>query len=800
MSLFALKIQHFHKVYRPRLACKSYRYLYLLFIILYLSFIISPDAYAQIGSWQVYPAYTVCNYNLPVGHRVYAIMEGKLMAYDTDDGSITTFDWQQQLSDVSISFIHYSAEAKRIIIIYDNGNIDLLSTEDDYDVINLAQLKNSSIQNKTVNNVQISGKWAYVCTDFGLVLIDMKQGLIKDSYETGFAVKSCAVSDQDIYISGPSGLWKGSMSQNLKDKVNWQLMNASYKADHMEYFDGCLWVQVYGWLFASNKSISAFGVAVKDIGSNMTYMTQTDGQLICGNANHLFVIEGQNKQQHYQGDYSWSWLTKKGNTYWASDGSNGLQGYKISEDGTLSLTVQQLHPNSPLHDYSLQLRIAGDDILVAGGNRNYATTSRAGTAMVLRGDGTWVNMNSESVASLFPDERYMDVTYIVQDPSDSQHHYVGTARSGVFEFRNAKCVGHYGIENSPLQSILPNSSKPQTAVVADGLTFDNEGNLWMLNPTEGRESTTIRILKTDGTWTGIPCPEIKEAPTPDKIFFDSRGWAWINSRRIDSRGILMLDYNGTLSTTSDDIRKFRSTIVNQDGANYVPDNFYDIAEDKDGSIWIATHVGPFVIREPEQFRNSDFTFEQVKVSRNDGSNLADYLFTGIPILSLAIDGAGRKWFGTMDNGVYLVSEDCQEEIYHFTTDNSPLPSNEITDIAIHPTSGRVFFATNKGLCSYLSDATEGAEELEQDSAYAMPNPVSPDYNGPIAIRGLVKDSEVKIVSVTGQLVASGTSNGGTFTWNGCNKSGRRVATGIYHVIATTPDGETAIATRITIIR
>ena len=186
--------------------------------IMYFSFFtlsfFTLTASAQIGTWSVYPAYTICNSNIVAGNRIYCIMEGRLMAYDTDDGSITTFDWLQQLSDITVSFIRYSAEAKRIIIIYDNGNIDLLSTEDDYDVINLAQLKNSNLLNKDVNNVQVMKQYAYICTNFGVVVVDMAQGFIKESYELGLQVRSCALTEKNLFIGTSTGtkttgnIWK----------------------------------------------------------------------------------------------------------------------------------------------------------------------------------------------------------------------------------------------------------------------------------------------------------------------------------------------------------------------------------------------------------------------------------------------------------------------------------------------------------------------------------------------------------------------------------------------------------------
>ena len=143
------------------------------------------------------------------------------------------------------------------------------------------------------------------------------------------------------------------------------------------------------------------------------------------------------------------------------------------------------------------------------------------------------------------------------------------------------------------------------------------------------------------------------------------------------------------------------------------------------------------------------------VPRNDGTNLGDYLLENINIRSMAVDGGNRKWFGTNNNGVFLISDDNNTQVQHFTTDNSPLLSNTIHDIAVDGSTGRVYFATDRGLCSYLSDATEPSTEMTKDNVYAYPNPVRPDYTGPITVVGLTYDAEVKITTSNGTLVAEG---------------------------------------------
>jgi hypothetical protein len=206
------------------------------------------------------------------------------------------------------------------------------------------------------------------------------------------------------------------------------------------------------------------------------------------------------------------------------------------------------------------------------------------------------------------------------------------------------------------------------------------------------------------------------------------------------------------------------------------------------------------VLEKDQIESSNYHLTQVKVPRNDGTNYADYLLANIDIMCMMIDGANRKWFGTNGQGVYLISADNMEQLQHFTTDNSPLLSNIVQSIAIDSTTGEVFFGTENGLCSYISDATQPNEEMTKDNVWAYPNPVTPDYTGPITITGLSYDADVKILAANGALVNEGRSNGGTYSWDGCDQQGRRVASGIYMVATATSDGNKGTVCKIAIVR
>ena len=223
-------------------------------------------------------------------------------------------------------------------------------------------------------------------------------------------------------------------------------------------------------------------------------------------------------------------------------------------------------------------------------------------------------------------------------------------------------------------------------------------------------------------------------------------------------------------------------------------------EDHDGTSWIGTGAGPIVLTNPTRFFNDDFYCTQIKVPRNDGSNLADFLLANDQINAIAIDGGNRKWIGTETNGVYLLSSDGLETIEHFTEDNSPLPSNSITSIAIHPKSGKVYIGTLKGLVSYQGDATEGESSFEDDNVYAYPNPVHPGYTGVNTVTGWMTDSDEKITNISGHLIYEGSSIGGQFTWDGRNRQGNRVASGVYFVMAANKEGKEGIVTKILFVR
>ncbi|MBR5235084.1 MAG: Por secretion system protein, partial [Bacteroidaceae bacterium] len=419
-----------------------------------------------------------------------------------------------------------------------------------------------------------------------------------------------------------------------------------------------------------------------------------------------------------------------------------------------------------------------------------------GTLMMYE-EGTWTSFQEEGIAEE-TGVHYKNLTSIVQDPKDENHHYASSFGQGIYEFRDMQLVAHYDHNNSPLESASPNS-KRFTRI--SRLKYDKQGNLWITNADGGDNvKSPLKILKPDGTMIGLYYKELEKLPTVTEVLFDQRGRVWVVSMRYDVR-LFCIDLNGTLENTADDrIRTFNEKFTDQDGQSTEVYYINDIAEDLNGDIWVMTDAGPYVLYNTEKVFNTDYRFTKIKVPRNDGTNYADYLLNGVYTTCIEIDAANRKWIGTLNNGLYLIGPDGLENVHHFTKDNSPLPSNAIESLALQHTTGELYIGTDKGLVSYTTDATRGASEYDEEKVYAYPNPVTPDYNGPITIVGLKANSNVKITNTAGRLVAEGTSLGGSFTWDGKTPQGQRVATGVYYVLGTDEEGQEGIVTKILFIK
>lgn len=729
---------------------------------------------------------------LKLGEKIMVLSSGSIYAYYPSDTFVDIYNKATGLSDVNIHFMQKCDEENLVMLVYDNAKIDLLKA--DGSLYNISDFYQKITYDPSVHDVSISGSNAYLATNFGIVVINLKKKEISNTYPSSTPIISCTGNRSQIIAATTLGIMGGDVSKNLLDPSNWTYLNDIYFTQLITYKDTFVGIRPSSGIF----KISETGKLEKILdGKGYSWMHVSDGKLYIARENKVFVFEENlTNPVSFDVDDEMKDFIIEENTCWMAKGPEGLKGYAISDDKSLTQKVSSIIPDSPMRNSCDFLRFTDKErLLVGGGALNYFDiVFTKGTAETFE-DEKWTIFQEEGVADASVMKRgYCDVTSIAQDPLDENHHYVSTYGQGIYEFRDGQFVSNINSSNSSLETAVP--GVPFYTRVSR-LQYDREGNLWITN---SHAKSPLKVMGKDGSLQDIFYPELEEQPTVTDILFGSNGLMWVVVMRADA-GLFCIDNKGTPFNTADDVTRFISpSFRDQDGNLTTIDYIYDIAEDKEGAIWVLTNKGPFVMYSPEEFFSNSFTFTKIKVPRNDGTNYADYLLDAVYTTCIAIDEANRKWIGTQSSGIYLISADGMETIHHFTADNSPLLSNSIRDIAIKNSTGEVFIGTDKGLISFRSDATTPAETFSSESVYAFPNPVYADYTGVITITGLKESSVVKIVSTSGRLVAQGVSLGGSFGWNGCYSTGERAASGIYHVLATSSDGKEGIVTRIALIR
>lgn len=700
----------------------------IILFAIFLLFIITSSIKAAIGQWNVYMAYSDITDIEPTGNIVYVLSSGSLFSYNTNDQSINTYNKVYPLNDTEISHIAWCNSAKKLVIIYTNYNIDLLDKNSE--VTNISDYYNKSMtEDKTVNNITISGNYAYLSTEFGILKINVKDGEISDTYNLGMKVTDCAIENNIMYAKTPSGIYAGNTSDNLLDKNNWNKTSAS--------------------------------VSFND-------------------ANDITISTANGYKEYIAYDN----INK---CYWSNQQDGKLQGYKLDNDNIKTVIAQDINPDGPKYNLFGFMKFYNGKLYTCGGTD--WNQGKNACIQVLDKDN-WTIFQEEGITEQ-TGVTYRDIMCIDVNPINNNIVAAGS-RNGLYIFENGKLSKFYNHENSQIESALHPLDKEYELIT--GLKYDNNGRLWLFNA--GAPTQSILELNNNMQFVEHKKEELmvldgSSAMKIQSFTITSNNLMWFVNNNHQHPATYCYDY------INNNIYEYNN-FTNEDGQDINITNVQCIDEDKDHNIILGTNNALLFLTE-EYINNPSLGYYQVKVPRNDGTNLADYLLNGISIQAIAIDGGNRKWFGTLDNGVYLISDDNMEEIHHFTIENSPLLSNNIQSIAINGETGEVFFGTDKGLCSYMSDATEPSEEMNKDNVYAYPNPVRPDYTGLITITGLSFNADVKIVTVNGTLVAQGRSNGGTFKWDGKDTKGKRVASGIYMVETATESGSNGTVCKIAII-
>ena len=680
---------------------------------------------ATFDNWRAYMAYGDITDIEPAGKMVYVLSSNSLFSYNTADGSVLMYDKVNQLSDCTISRIAWNSAVKKLVVVYANDNVDLL--DNDGNVENVAGYKDKSMNvDKTINNVVINGKYAYLCTAFGLVQIDMDRALVMETFNFAKNVTNCAFSGNMIYAQTTSGVYQGDTGANLLNAANW---------------------------------------------------TPTQAVVDFSHANDISVDTSEGYTRYYTYD-------RTNKCYWTNQQDQKLQAYTLGEGGAKTVTVADVVPDAPRYNTFGFMTVENGKLYACEGG----TWDEMKPAAIQLYDPTadsWTFYESEGIAEKY-NARYSDILCLAVDPRDDSHVMAGN-QSGIYEFRNGKVVNHYDQDNSP---ITPVQGMDKNYQLITSMVYDSSGNLWVAN-SMAKDKAIIEYT-ADGSWT-TPSKQLTAAQAVNaKLSLDSSGRLWVACGRYSS--------NGVFCYSADRASLYSYTnFVNEDGKAFGTMEFLRQAqEDVDGMIWVATSNGLLTLTTEYQ-QNPSLGFYQIKVPRNDGTNYADYLLDGADVTAVAVDNANRKWVGTMNDGVYVISDDNMLQEAHLTADETPLLSDNISYITIDEKTGVVYIGTGAGLCSVESNASQTFDTVEKDNVWAYPNPVKPDYTGLVTVVGLSFNADVKITTTNGVLVAEGRSTGGSFQWDCRDLKGKRVASGVYMVNIATESGESGTVCKIAVV-
>ena len=758
---------------------------FLTIQILLLVFIYLPGQ-TPVGSWSDHLVYNTAECVAAGVDKVFASTGSSILIYNKGFAELKKMSRINGLTETGISTIAWSEENKALIIAYLSTNVDLLKNNIVY---NIPDISRKYIPGKKeINKIRTNGKYAYLICSFGIVVVDINKMEIYDTWKPGNGSDNTEVWDiafgkGKIYAATDAGVYSADLSNTgLSYFGNWNLI--TILPNPGGNYTACIFSGNKLYTNLSDPISGGDQVYVIDDASTLFSFTAGVYNKSFDSAITGFTISSRSSIKYYNlsgslintiSSYGWgipniSQAVIDNEDIWIADINSGLvRGENISVFSALTLP-------GPVSNNAFNITSYNRKTVICGGATDVSWNNQGRPLQVsIHENNNWGSLPSGTI---------IDPMRALIDPDNNNHMFVSTWGGGLLEYENDNLLKQYTESNSPLQTIIP--GRPYVRIC--GLALDKSKNLWL---TQTGVPGSIKVLKPDGTW--IANPVTIDAPTIGDIIITKTGHKWIILPR--GYGLFVLDDNNTPDVFSDD--RYKKLLV-QDIGNQPISFVYSIAEDLDGNIWIGTDQGPLIYYNPEKVFDSDLKANRIKISRNDGTDQADIVLKTETITSIAIDGANRKWLATTSSGAYLLSPDGTTQIKNYNEQNSPLFSNSIVTLAVDNKSGEVWFGTLKGVQSVRGDATTGGEKFK--NVYTFPNPVREDFTGNVTITGLIKDSQIRITDISGNLVYETVSDGGQATWDLKNYTGRRVATGVYLVFCASRDGSQSFVTKMLVIK
>lgn len=712
---------------------------------------------------------------------VYAASENAVFIYNIYSGEIETLTTIDGLEGETITSIGYFETQNKLLIGYNNGLLQLVELNDKEvsSYVDIVEKHSIQADKKAINHIRFEGNWAYISTDYGISLFNLSRQEFGDTYYIGslgshLEVRETELFEGQIYAATSMGIKRAEASStNLIDHNQWNThQSGDYKA--VQAIDG----ELYTW--KGSKEIQ------KLINDGFVTIHNTNYDIIAFRASKTnLVLTTWSQAYAYTSDFVLESQMYIGNEYsthytigMAEDGMffQGTAEAGVLHRGFTSGKNLQILPEGPMYNSVFTVDAHNGAVWVAYGDVTFGYNPYP---LVQRGISSlqneyWTNIPFDEIFDA------NDLVRVKINKKNPEEVYFTSHHKGLLKVIGDKPVKLFDHSNSVLE--LPNGSTSQ-GVRLFGMDFDSDQNLWFVQ-TKARyglnrlsPSGTISRIDLDGV-----LPYDKELALTELV--------------VSSNGNIFFGtaHNGMIGYNPQ-TKKFNRIRAGSQGG--LPNGYVRaLALDLQDRLWIGTSNGLRIYQNTAGFFNtSNPTARQVIIM--DGDVPQELLFE-ISINAIEVDGANNKWIATSSSGVFYVSSTGQETIYHFTKDNSPLPSNDVQDVAVDAETGKVYFATSKGLISFQGSATSARQDL--NNLHAFPNPVRPEYHGEVTISGLMANTNVKITDLEGNLVFETTSQGGTVQWDTRAFGKYKVASGVYFVMANAKEGEVTKVAKIMIVR
>jgi len=756
-------------------------FLYVLFLLLF------QFSFAQNKlSWQSYFSFNEIKDISEAPTAFYAASENALFSKNTATNIIKTTTTVDGLSGQTISALYHSEGFKKTIIGYENG-LMIVVNEKDGSILKVVDIVNKQLPAnlKKINHFMEHNGLVYVSCDFGIVQFNLTTSQFGDTYFIGdngaeIKVRQTAYFDGFIFAATANGIRKAnSTNANLIDFNQWILVNSGDWSSVETLDTTLIAINSGGYIHRYNSNTF---IGFSQLPQPSTDMRAVNHKLFVTTPNTVFVYSNQmvlDRQiantQVLDNTLSFTCATAIGDLLYIGTKEKGLFSSTLSNASAFESNT----PAGPTRNNIFSLDVAPNVLWAVYGDytSSYNPYPLDSYGISRYNTSGWLNLPYEDVLNA------KSMTRIIVNPNNDKQVYASSFFSGLLKIEQDVPTMLYNEKNSGLESITTEGPN-YIDVRINGTAFDKSGNLWITN---SRIKNGLKVLKTNGQWQSYSTATIldnAELASYANIVIDKNNTKWISTNR---EGVI--GFNESSNT-------FKKITLGSDAGNLPSGDVRSVAVDAKGQLWIGTIKGLRVLSNVSSFQTESQLKANPIIIMDD--NLAQELLYEQFINVIVVDGANNKWIGTGDSGVFMVSPNGQETKYHFTINNSPLPSNVINDIKINSATGEVFIATDKGMVSFKGIATEANEDL--NNAYVYPNPVRPNYSGTVKVAGLIDKANIKITDIEGNLVYETTSTGGTIEWDTTAFGNYKVASGVYMIFISAQDGGETKVKKVMIIR